>query len=286
MTWLSEWLKGIVFVVLLATFVEMLLPSRSMERYVKLVLSLLVLMTLLSPILKLMDGSLFQNLQNVIEQQLRPDTATTDSKLSQILADGEALSLTQQEDSLKWTGSEVARQMKTQIEAQSKLQVDHVAVTMRLLPVHQSSKDEQAIVQGKQLQLTSVKVYLLSTQQEDTTQVMASPDEDTARSQAGITVGRIQVPKIAQIHVGVSPIQMGASSSLESTGRDADPLLPSSYSSEGSRASEDAATADEDKSVAAAPETKETEKVRQALGSSWGIAQDFIHFYEAGQMKE
>lgn len=49
MGWLSNWLQELIMIVLLATFVEMLLPNRSMERYVKLVLSLLILLTLLSP---------------------------------------------------------------------------------------------------------------------------------------------------------------------------------------------------------------------------------------------
>ncbi len=53
MGWLSNWLQELIMIVLLATFVDMLLPNRSMERYVKLVLSLLILLTLLSPITKL-----------------------------------------------------------------------------------------------------------------------------------------------------------------------------------------------------------------------------------------
>lgn len=52
MGWLSNWLQELIMIVLLATFVDMLLPNRSMERYVKLVLSLLILLTLLSPITK------------------------------------------------------------------------------------------------------------------------------------------------------------------------------------------------------------------------------------------
>ncbi|WP_458460738.1 stage III sporulation protein AF, partial [Paenibacillus sp.] len=54
MGWLSNWLQELIMIVLLATFVDMLLPNRSMERYVKLVLSLLILLTLLSPITKLL----------------------------------------------------------------------------------------------------------------------------------------------------------------------------------------------------------------------------------------
>lgn len=57
MTWLGGWLKELVLIVLLASFVDMILPSRSMERYVKLVLSLLILLTLLSPVVRLLSSS-------------------------------------------------------------------------------------------------------------------------------------------------------------------------------------------------------------------------------------
>lgn len=52
--WLSEWLKEIVMIVLLAVFVDLILPNRSMQRYVKVVLSLLILLAILSPLVELL----------------------------------------------------------------------------------------------------------------------------------------------------------------------------------------------------------------------------------------
>jgi stage III sporulation protein AF len=51
--WLSEWLKQIVLLVLIATFMDLLLPNNAMERYVKLVMGLLIVMAILSPIFQL-----------------------------------------------------------------------------------------------------------------------------------------------------------------------------------------------------------------------------------------
>lgn len=56
MTWLGDWLRELILVVLMAAFVEMLLPGKSMERYARLVLSLLVLLTMLSPVVSLLKG--------------------------------------------------------------------------------------------------------------------------------------------------------------------------------------------------------------------------------------
>jgi stage III sporulation protein AF len=60
MDWLGSWLKSIVLVILLATFVDILLPNHTMQRYVKTVMSLFILLTLLQPLfsLFLQPGSL------------------------------------------------------------------------------------------------------------------------------------------------------------------------------------------------------------------------------------
>lgn len=52
MDWLAEWLREIIFIVLIAVFIDLLLPNRAMERYVKFVVSLLILLTLLSPVMR------------------------------------------------------------------------------------------------------------------------------------------------------------------------------------------------------------------------------------------
>ncbi|NHN28841.1 stage III sporulation protein AF [Paenibacillus agricola] len=55
MDWLSDWLKSVVMVILLASFVDILLPSQTMQRYVKTVISLFILLTLLQPVLSLLQ---------------------------------------------------------------------------------------------------------------------------------------------------------------------------------------------------------------------------------------
>ena len=54
---LAAWLKQIIVVVLLATFIDLLLPNRTMQRYVKLVVSLFILMTILTPVMQLFGTS-------------------------------------------------------------------------------------------------------------------------------------------------------------------------------------------------------------------------------------
>jgi stage III sporulation protein AF len=54
---LGGWLKQIILVVLLATFIDLLLPNRTMQRYVRLVVSLFILMTILAPVLQLLGSN-------------------------------------------------------------------------------------------------------------------------------------------------------------------------------------------------------------------------------------
>lgn len=53
MQWFNDWLKMVITIVMFAAFIDLLLPSSKMQRYVKTVLSLFILLTLLSPVLDL-----------------------------------------------------------------------------------------------------------------------------------------------------------------------------------------------------------------------------------------
>jgi stage III sporulation protein AF len=53
MAWLSDWLKQILAVLLLAAIVDLLVPGKAYERYTRLALGLIVLTAMLGPLLKL-----------------------------------------------------------------------------------------------------------------------------------------------------------------------------------------------------------------------------------------
>jgi stage III sporulation protein AF len=54
-SYLTEWITTIILFILLATVVDMLLPSSSMQKYTKLVIGLLLIVVILTPILKLLS---------------------------------------------------------------------------------------------------------------------------------------------------------------------------------------------------------------------------------------
>lgn len=144
-------------IVLLATFVDMLLPNRSMERYVKLVLSLLILLTLLSPITKLLKSDPVGELKRAMTaMDAPPDGQAT---LEQILAQGKRMQASEQQQSLKWTAKELANVMKGQIEETTGAKVQSVEVQ---LAMKKSNSDTQATTSVELPVIQHVKVQLAS----------------------------------------------------------------------------------------------------------------------------
>lgn len=55
--WLGEWLKDIILIVLLASFVDLLLPNSEIQKYARIVLGLLIILVILSPIIEVFDSN-------------------------------------------------------------------------------------------------------------------------------------------------------------------------------------------------------------------------------------
>ena len=135
MSWLGDWLREIILVVLLASFVELLLPSKSMERYARLVLSLLILLTMLSPIVSLLKGDAIAELSIAMGRQEKEGGLFTgggsgDPSLEKILADGQKLAQGRQDQILKVAAEEVAEQMREQIISETGKRGVNVTVTL------------------------------------------------------------------------------------------------------------------------------------------------------------
>lgn len=130
MEWLSEWLKSVIMIVLFAAFVDLILPSKSMQRYARLVLSLLILLALIRPIISLLTVAPEKQLALELEKVEKGSNTPREAELDYILAQAEKIKNVQQSQSLQWAGHEVARQMKDQIMEETGEQVDEVKVVL------------------------------------------------------------------------------------------------------------------------------------------------------------
>jgi stage III sporulation protein AF len=140
MEWLGGWLKTVIMVILLATFVDLLLPSNTMQKYVKTVMSLFILLTLLSPVLEL-----FQSKWSV--EQMINAAAVKQNKMDTLIPSGQRMEMTSLEaiakdaDKLKAAGetqsqdllqTQIAALMKEDLQKLTELEVIHVEVKAKV----------------------------------------------------------------------------------------------------------------------------------------------------------
>jgi len=239
MSWLNEWMREVIMVVLLATFVDLILPSRSMERYVKLVLSLLILLTLLQPIINLFTDSPESKLTEAFQAQSMNSANFTNGKettLQQILSQAEQMKHQQQTQSLQWAGEEVARQMKQQIQESTGSMVQEVKVILALAPA--KAANEQASPS-----ITSVDVVL----QQEPQDLEEHLDQDHNASQP------IAIAPIAPVKVDVN----------------VEPVKPDSSPSDGG-------VADKKSAEALSRNESKAEEIEKLLKMKWNLQSEQI----------
>lgn len=148
MEWLADWLNELILLILVATFLDMLLPNNSLDRYVKLVMGLLIIMAILHPIFQLINNQIdWENLT------LAPEVVTETSQIpsmEQIKKDGEKLQERQvhylqeqlQGSVEEWTKKQLENNYAVEVmnvEAETELNEEKVPVLKRLSVVVQPS---------------------------------------------------------------------------------------------------------------------------------------------------
>jgi stage III sporulation protein AF len=122
-------------IILIATFIDLLLPNHSLQRYVKTVVSLFVLMALLSPI-----AQLFQKTWNVdallkSEQQRWEQNAKAPDYLQNpaaIMSQGKSMQAVDNKQALQLTESEIAQQVKKELQDSTGIAATSVQATIVL----------------------------------------------------------------------------------------------------------------------------------------------------------
>ncbi|WP_053364060.1 stage III sporulation protein AF [Bacillus sp. FJAT-27251] len=69
MEFLKEWITNIILFILLATVIDMLLPNSSLQKYVKVVIGLLLISIILSPIMKIFSSDFEASLSSLSNYQ-------------------------------------------------------------------------------------------------------------------------------------------------------------------------------------------------------------------------
>lgn len=107
---ITDLVRNVALIVLLAGFLEMLLPSSEMKRFVKVVMGLFILVSILNPLL-----SLFQ--KNSVYEVTAWQDPNQEAELASIISNGEQLSQELNEEAMEV----YSKRMAKQIEAVTKL---------------------------------------------------------------------------------------------------------------------------------------------------------------------
>ncbi|MDP4096745.1 stage III sporulation protein AF [Paenibacillus sp. P96] len=190
MSWLGEWLRHLVMIVLMAAFVDLILPSRTMERYVRLVLSLLILLALISPIAQLLRSSPAAELRRAFQAQERAESGQQPS-LERILAQGQQLQKKQEQNAREYAAGEVARQMKGQIEQETGERVQSVEVAF-------AEDKQEADEMGTSTIIASVQVKLAASSAAE------DPGKPGNGGEDGVSIEPVMVPAVPETDIKVS----------------------------------------------------------------------------------
>lgn len=143
--WLNEWLKEIIIIILFAAFIDLILPNNTTRRYVKVVVSLFILMTILSPLLRWLEADFdFDEIYRSITSQAVAGDNPQVERLDVILDNARKLSENNQQLSLQTTKAQVEQAMETELEGIFQLQIERIEVALTRSPVTHSEQTETA----------------------------------------------------------------------------------------------------------------------------------------------
>ncbi len=123
----SQWFHTLILVLILASLIEMLLPSRSMERYIRLVLSLTVLMAILGPVFNLLD-SRWQEEQWLLDWYLR--NGVVSGETGDIQQQSATIQKIQQEQAMQLLEQGIQEEIAREVKSRFAVDVEHVTVTV------------------------------------------------------------------------------------------------------------------------------------------------------------
>lgn len=136
MEWMAGWLRTVITIILLATFVDLLLPSSAMQRYVRTVMSLFILLALLSPLVDVLHKGWGQpdRLFSLIEgEQARMAAAEglggAMPPLEAIQRKAAELQAENAKEEKRLVETQLAQQIKDRLDGETALPVNGVHVT-------------------------------------------------------------------------------------------------------------------------------------------------------------
>lgn len=79
MNWISDWIQGIIIAVVIGTIIEMILPDGNCKKYVKVVIGVYILFSIISPVITKITGNEFR-VSDIFDIDTYIETSTHESQ--------------------------------------------------------------------------------------------------------------------------------------------------------------------------------------------------------------
>ena len=86
MEWVSGWIQGIIIAVIISTIIEMILPEGNSKKYIKVVIGVYILFSIVSPVISKLTGSDFR-VSDIFDLDEYIETSKNSSSLQNQLAE-------------------------------------------------------------------------------------------------------------------------------------------------------------------------------------------------------
>lgn len=91
--WLNEWAQGIIVAVIIATIIELILPNGNSKKYVKIIIGIYILFTIISPVIAKVKGNEL-NVNEILDtKKFEKELEKSNSKISEKLESNNSRSI-------------------------------------------------------------------------------------------------------------------------------------------------------------------------------------------------
>jgi stage III sporulation protein AF len=122
----TDWIKYIIFVVLFASFLELLLPSSSMQRFVRVIMGLFIMLAILNPIIGVVQ-------QYLVSTKQIPALSTNSGSSTSIINETNSTVIEREKLSLELYKKELSQQMRILIMAIDGVADANVAIDIKTI---------------------------------------------------------------------------------------------------------------------------------------------------------
>ncbi|WP_202076698.1 stage III sporulation protein AF [Caldalkalibacillus salinus] len=187
MSFIGEWIQQIVLLILMATFLDLILPNSSMRKYVKLVVGFLLILIILSPVLKL-----FQFDHEQLLQALDASTSSHEEPMS--------ASVRAHEEKIE------EMQQSYVLEEASRTWRDHITQKIeQTWPVSVAGIEIALEVRGEDIELEGLKLTLAqAVKQTNTSQEGAQAEYKGQEDEDDISDDAVTIEPVEPVNVNIN----------------------------------------------------------------------------------